>query len=105
MHIHDTLQSLQSRPSRGVQFFGSVQNVFTALLCYAKITPAALHRGNFANRNRENGEALGGRLEFRSRDFSRPTAGTPRRAFEALSDPKLSNACPRREPFKQAADG
>jgi hypothetical protein len=53
---------------------------FTTQWCYAKITPAALHRGNFANRGHENGEAVGRRLEFRSRDFSRWIDSAPRRA-------------------------
>jgi hypothetical protein len=53
---------------------------FITQWCYAKITPAALHRGNFANRWRENGEAVGRRLEFRTRRFSRPISSAPRRA-------------------------
>jgi hypothetical protein len=40
-------------------------------LCYAKITPAALHRGDFRTRCVANVEALGRGLEFRSGDFSR----------------------------------
>jgi hypothetical protein len=32
---------------------------FTASLCYAKITPAALHRGDFDHRCCENPEAAG----------------------------------------------
>jgi hypothetical protein len=52
---------------------------FTTQWCYAKITPAALHRGNFANRRRENGEAVGHRLEFRSRDFPHGIDSAPRK--------------------------
>jgi hypothetical protein len=53
---------------------------FTTLWCYAKITPATLHRGEFENRRHENVEAVGRRLEFQSRDFTRLIAGAPRRS-------------------------
>jgi hypothetical protein len=41
---------------------------FTALLCYAKITPAALHRGNFDGCRRDDAEAAGPKPEFELSD-------------------------------------
>jgi hypothetical protein len=48
---------------------------FTTSLCYAKITPAALHCGNFIHRCRDDAEAAGGKPEFELSDSSRITAG------------------------------
>jgi len=45
-------------------FLAARIGAFEASLCYAKITPAALHRGELENRGDENAEALGGQLEF-----------------------------------------
>jgi len=45
---------------------------FEASLCYAKIEPAALHRGEIGCRCREDIEAVGGRLEFELGDFPAP---------------------------------
>jgi hypothetical protein len=76
MHIHDTLQSPRfGRDDAASNILAAEIAAFTIQWCYAKITPAALHRGNFASRGRENGEALGRRLEFRSRNFSRLIGG------------------------------
>jgi hypothetical protein len=50
--------------------------VFAASLCYAKITPAALHRGDFSDRRREGAEAAGGRPKFKSGDSLRGLAGS-----------------------------
>jgi hypothetical protein len=50
---------------------------FEALLCYAKITPAALHRGELAGRRREHAEAVGSKLKFEFEEFRRGTAGAP----------------------------
>src|SRR6266849_5075151 len=41
---------------------------FTASLCYAKITPAALHRGEFDDHCRKQPEALGRKPEFETSD-------------------------------------
>jgi hypothetical protein len=49
--------------------------VFKALLCHAKIAPAALHRGDFGDRCREGAEAAGGRTKFGLSDFPRVTGG------------------------------
>jgi hypothetical protein len=44
-------------------------------LCYAKITPAALHCGELDSRCLENVEAAGGRPEFWSGEKRRIAAG------------------------------
>jgi hypothetical protein len=49
--------------------------VFTASLCYAKIAPAALHRGEFESRRRDGAEALGGNRKFELGDFPRAATG------------------------------
>jgi len=54
--------------------------VFTALLCYAKITPAPLHRSDFVLTTIAGGEAAGGRPEFALSDFRRISAGLALRA-------------------------
>jgi hypothetical protein len=46
-------------------------------LCYAKITPAALHRGEFAGHRRRHPEAVGSKLKFEFEEFSRGTARAP----------------------------
>jgi hypothetical protein len=45
--------------------------VFAASWCYAKITPALLHRGEIAGRCCELAEAAGRKLEFEMSDFLR----------------------------------
>jgi hypothetical protein len=65
MHIHDTLQSQRfGRDDAASNILAAEIAAFTPLWCYAKITPAALHRGELENRGDENAEALGGQLEF-----------------------------------------
>jgi hypothetical protein len=46
----------------------------TPSLCYAKITPAALHCSDFSDRNREALEVTACRPDFGSRDFGREIA-------------------------------
>jgi len=78
MHIHDTLHSLRfGRDGAASNILAAEIAAFTTLWCYAKITPAALHRGSFANWGDENGEAVGRRLEFQSRNFPRLIHGAP----------------------------
>jgi hypothetical protein len=48
---------------------------FAASLCYAKITPAALHRGDFAERCREGAEAPGREPKFEFSDSLDVIAG------------------------------
>jgi hypothetical protein len=52
----------------------------TASLCYAKITPAALHCGEFGSHCFENAEATGGRPEFGLSDRQRRIRGEALRA-------------------------
>jgi hypothetical protein len=56
--------SVSAATARASNFLAAVKAAFTTLWCYAKIAPAALHRGEFENRGDENAEALGGQLEF-----------------------------------------
>jgi hypothetical protein len=44
-------------------------------LCYAKITPAALHRGEFGDRCRHDAEAAGRTPKFELDDSRRVIAG------------------------------
>jgi hypothetical protein len=83
MHIHDTLQSERFGPDDAASNILAAEiAAFTTLWCYAKIAPAALHRGEFDNRGDESAEALGCRLEFQSRDFPRVIAAAPRRVAQ-----------------------
>jgi hypothetical protein len=69
---------------QGDQFFGSAGiGAFTTLLCYAKIAPAALHRGEFAIRRRERSEAVGRKLKFGLRGFSPRTRRAAAPAVDA----------------------
>jgi hypothetical protein len=53
MHIHDTLQSPRfGRDDAASNILAAEIAAFTIQWCYAKITPAALHRGNFASRGK-----------------------------------------------------
>jgi hypothetical protein len=47
-------------------------------LCYAKITPAVLQRGDFDRSGREDGEALGRLPKFALNDSVRATARSAR---------------------------
>jgi hypothetical protein len=62
---------MPTRQFPGVQIFGSGIAVFAASWCYAKITPALLHRGEIAGRCCELAEAAGRKLEFEMSDFLR----------------------------------
>jgi hypothetical protein len=48
---------------------------FEASLCYAKITPAALHRGEFRDLGGQGPEAAGGNPKFRLSECPRSIAG------------------------------
>jgi hypothetical protein len=45
-------------------------------LCYAKITPAALHRGKSGEHCHGGGEAAGGKSKFELNEFRRVIAGS-----------------------------
>jgi hypothetical protein len=53
-------------------------------LCYAKITPAALHCGGFDHRRRKDAEALGRKTKFELNDSSGVTAGQAPAAVKTL---------------------
>jgi len=74
--------------------------VFAASFCYAKITPAALQRGEFNGRCGWHAEALGRKRKSGSSDFWRTTSGPVLPIAEnALDGTKLSKACPMLKPF------
>jgi hypothetical protein len=56
---------------------------FAASLCYAKIAPAPLHRGEFARRRCRDAEALGCKLKFEISDFRGVIAGQEMPAMQA----------------------
>ena len=76
--------------------------MFAASWCYAKITPALLHRREIAGRCCERAEAAGRKLEFEMSDFLRVIARGVSGGGIALDGIKLSKACPMLEPLKQA---
>jgi hypothetical protein len=57
--------------------------VFAASLCYAKITPATLHRGEYRRRCRESAEAAAANPKFGLHDFPRVSAGAAMTTLEA----------------------
>jgi len=68
---------------------------FTALWRYAKIAPAALHRGKFDERCGEGTEAVGRRPKFGLGDFRRAAARSAMPIPPAAPRGRnLSKACP-----------
>jgi hypothetical protein len=68
-----TPSNLGNRGHRSATNFLAARNAaFTALWCYARITPAALHCGKIDERRGEGAEAAGGRPEFWVSDFAHP---------------------------------
>jgi hypothetical protein len=65
---------MPSRQSPAVQYFGSRIAAFAVSLCYAKITPALLQRGDFQTRGRQDGEAVGRLPKSALSDSARATA-------------------------------
>jgi hypothetical protein len=57
--------------SEASKFLAARDRGFTASWCYAKITPAALHRGNFDVRGRGDAEAAGPMPKFELSDFAK----------------------------------
>jgi hypothetical protein len=66
---------MTSSNASSVQIFGSARSRLHSLWCHAKITPAALHRGNFGDCCRGSAEAAGGRSKFFLSDFLCVTGG------------------------------
>jgi hypothetical protein len=65
-------------------FLAARIGAFEASLCYAKIEPAALHRGEIVLPCREGIEAVGGRPEFELSDLPTVIAGSTMQALQAL---------------------
>jgi hypothetical protein len=61
--------------TRASNFLAARDFAFTASLCYAKIAPAALHRGDFDGHCCEHAEAAGAMPKSELRDFIRVIAG------------------------------
>jgi hypothetical protein len=83
MHIHakaSTVLFEQSQPRWASKFLAARDRGFTALWCYAKFAPAALHRGNFDERRDERAEAAGHIPEFGLSDSQAVIAGRTQRA-------------------------
>jgi hypothetical protein len=77
MHIHDTLQSgYFNEIDCATNFLAARMTALTVLLCYAKITPAALQRDIFARDVRKDREALGPLPKFAFNDSVLTAAGT-----------------------------
>jgi hypothetical protein len=74
-------------------FLAARIGAFEASLCYAKIEPAALHRGEIDRRRREDIEAIGRKPEFELSDLPAVIAGGAALAPASASDgSKLSKA-------------
>jgi hypothetical protein len=73
----------RSRQSPASNFLAARIGAFEASLCYAKITPAALQRGDFACRRRGGAEAAGGNPKFALNDFPTVDAGSARPLLQA----------------------
>jgi hypothetical protein len=59
---------MRSRPTPASNFLAAWDFAFAASLCYANITPAALHRGDLDDRCRESAEAAGRNPKFEPSD-------------------------------------
>jgi hypothetical protein len=69
-------RSSKSRRSLTSNFSAARIGVFAATWCYAKITPAALHRGDFACRGRKDREVSGRHSKFAMSYFRRVVAAS-----------------------------
>jgi hypothetical protein len=77
----------RSRRSPASNFLAARIGAFEASLCYAKITPAALHRGEIGARSRKGAEAVGRKPESAIRDFEPMVAV---RAAPAMSESAMA---------------
>jgi hypothetical protein len=78
---------VRSRQSPASNFLAARIGAFDASLCYAKITPATLHRGEFRGHGSEAAEAAGGNPKFRLSKFAhRDAVG----ALPAVSAPRMA---------------
>jgi hypothetical protein len=88
--------------ARASNFLAARDSAFTASLCHAKITPAALHRGDFDGRYSEHAETAGPMPKSELRDFVDVIAGRQADGASAPDGTKLSKVCPMLEPFNRA---
>jgi hypothetical protein len=72
-----TVLLARSRQSPASNFLAARIGAFEVLWCYAKITPSALHRGEFRCRYHPAAEAAGGNPKFRLSKFAHGIAGGP----------------------------
>jgi hypothetical protein len=61
---------------------------------YAKIAPAALHRGKFDDRCSERAEAVGRRSKFELDDFGMQSPPQPRRSCSGPAWPQVEQSLP-----------
>jgi hypothetical protein len=77
---------MQPRPGAWASNFLAARiGAFDALCCYAKITPAALHRGEISSRCLDDAEAVGRKPEFDPDGFRRRLAEAAAQAMATLS--------------------
>jgi hypothetical protein len=78
-----TLSNRQRDIATASKFLAARVRGFAVLWCYAKITPAALHRGNPSERRGGGAEAAGRISKFGLSDSRRVIAGRMQRALPA----------------------
>jgi hypothetical protein len=74
-------------PACTSNFLAAQVAAFTASLCYAKITPAALQRGDFEGRCRNGAEVTGGKPESGLSDLRRGIASS---AISVVRSPSMA---------------
>jgi hypothetical protein len=83
IHLNaSTVFSRKSRQSPASNFLAARIGAFEAALCYAKFTPAALHRGELVRAARQAAEAVGRRAGFEFGDVRRGGVGSAMPALE-----------------------
>jgi hypothetical protein len=75
--------------ARASNFLAARDFAFTASLCYAKIAPAALHRGDFDRHCCEHTEAAGAMPKSELRDFVGVIAGA---AAPVVQEPRMARS-------------
>jgi hypothetical protein len=85
---------MRSRQSPASNFLAARDRLFTALLCYAKITPAALHCGEIDCAGRDGDEAAGAKPEFRVSNFIHDAQGSAGRSWQRWGWHRLKQSVP-----------
>jgi hypothetical protein len=80
---------MQSRQPPASNFLAARDFAFAASLFYANITPAALHRGDLDDRDRESAEAAGRNPKFEPSD---PRGVTASLAAPAAQMPSMASS-------------